>query len=653
MGEINLRTSNGLINPFNQLILEMVRCNMDITFISSGYSALAVLYYITDYISKQQLKTHIAYNLLEHALTHLNQYNNSDDTDHVRAKRILMRCANAVISKQELSAQQVASYLLGSSDFYASHSFKDFYWKTYEGYILHCLPDTQTNQEEVLGDEDPLINTDEELSATNALPHAANEDPESDSHSNSSSDIDISEGDSITSCDYPNHEEGLSDGALNHLAHPAFQCNEYVTVSFDTNGVLKPKASTVCDYIYRPKEMLSLCLWDFLSMTNKICLTHCTSTLTADDIDDAENSDTETSKSSNDGRLSLESVSSDEPVLNVIEGMYMGTLKKPTLLFDERHPDHSTHMVQILPPPRHYTLVPLGPPIPRRDRPMSFESYCRLMLIFFKPWLVVSDLKPLHTSWSHAFENFMLSDDILHEHSVIIENLQFLHTCRDSRDEASKTHSQCKLPRGILTDDIHAMPADLSSFTDENAVAAIQDDFSDLLLDTYQQVQRTLEDVHCCLRALAIGDPSLQCEPINPSHPTAELHEHGPHVVPATPELMALIPIWRTEYATRRKAQKQNIQQSENVPPPLASDIGESSLMIIHDSNGPSPQNEPTEGPQSDLSLTQLTSAQPSHQDTKESIANQWTLNADQKQAFDIVADHAVEPLEKHHLRCC
>ena len=85
-GKIKLMTADGLINPFNQSILEMVRCNMDITFIGSGYSALAVLYYITDYISKQQLKTHVTYNLLKHALVHLNEYDDSNDTDQVRAK---------------------------------------------------------------------------------------------------------------------------------------------------------------------------------------------------------------------------------------------------------------------------------------------------------------------------------------------------------------------------------------------------------------------------------------------------------------------------------------------------------------------------------------------------------------------------------------
>ena len=64
---------------------------MDIKFIGSGYTAHAVLYYITDYISKTQLKTHIAYNTLEIALHHLNRFDSDGDVPaDVRAKRILI-----------------------------------------------------------------------------------------------------------------------------------------------------------------------------------------------------------------------------------------------------------------------------------------------------------------------------------------------------------------------------------------------------------------------------------------------------------------------------------------------------------------------------------------------------------------------------------
>ena len=341
-GEIRLKTADGLINPFNQAILEMVRCNMDITFIGSGYSALAVLYYITDYISKQQLKTHVAYNLLEHALVRLNQYNDCEDTDHVRAKRVLMRCANAVISKQELSAQQIASYLLGSSDFYASHTFKDFYWKTYEGYILHCLPDPNDDEEAV---HPPSV-----------LRESLNDGHESDSSSEPTS-VQSDTPQALPWDDAVDDKSGRVDSSI--FADPTLECNEFITVSIDAHGQLKPKATTVSDYIYRPKAMQPLCLWDFLSMTSKILSAHM-STLAADDIDDDDDS-----VMSDDGSTSGEHVPPHSSFIDILECMYKGTLKTSTFPFDEKHPDHSTHVVQILPPSHHHTLVPLGPPIPR------------------------------------------------------------------------------------------------------------------------------------------------------------------------------------------------------------------------------------------------------------------------------------------------
>ena len=60
-GQIKLRCLDGLVNNFNVSMLEAVRCNMDIQFIGSGESAKAMIYYITDYITKSQLKTHVAY----------------------------------------------------------------------------------------------------------------------------------------------------------------------------------------------------------------------------------------------------------------------------------------------------------------------------------------------------------------------------------------------------------------------------------------------------------------------------------------------------------------------------------------------------------------------------------------------------------------
>ena len=118
-GEICLRCLDGLVDNFNATILEAVRCNMDIKFIGSGASAKAILYYITDYITKSQLKAHVAYAALELAVGKLGECNPQGDNLTVHTKRLLQKCAYSMISHQELSAQQVCSYLLD----FTSHKY--------------------------------------------------------------------------------------------------------------------------------------------------------------------------------------------------------------------------------------------------------------------------------------------------------------------------------------------------------------------------------------------------------------------------------------------------------------------------------------------------------------------------------------------------
>ena len=52
---------------------------MDIKFIGSGTLVKAILYYITDYITKSQLKTHVAFAALKLAVRHLGEYNPCDN----------------------------------------------------------------------------------------------------------------------------------------------------------------------------------------------------------------------------------------------------------------------------------------------------------------------------------------------------------------------------------------------------------------------------------------------------------------------------------------------------------------------------------------------------------------------------------------------
>ena len=129
-----------MVNNFNESILEIMRCNMDIKFIGTGASAKAILYYITDYITKSQLKTHIAFAALHLAVSKLGEYHAEDNEITCRAKKLLQKCAYAMISHQELSAQQVCSYLLDFEDHFASHQFANLFWIAFEKIVEHTDP---------------------------------------------------------------------------------------------------------------------------------------------------------------------------------------------------------------------------------------------------------------------------------------------------------------------------------------------------------------------------------------------------------------------------------------------------------------------------------------------------------------------------------
>ncbi|KAJ6556238.1 hypothetical protein B0H19DRAFT_862489, partial [Mycena capillaripes] len=97
------------------------------------------------------------------------------------------------------------------------------------------------------------------------------------------------------------------------------------------------------------------------------------------------------------------------------------------------HDQCSSHILRVRAPDDTLVPVPIGPGIPRRDKSDLRARYCRLMLIFFKPWRHAVDLRENHKSWEAAFEDFSrsCSPAVLEK----MENMQILHECRDSRDD--------------------------------------------------------------------------------------------------------------------------------------------------------------------------------------------------------------------------
>ncbi|KAH7924615.1 hypothetical protein BV22DRAFT_1012930, partial [Leucogyrophana mollusca] len=109
------------------------------------------------------------------------------------------------------------------------------------------------------------------------------------------------------------------------------------------------------------------------------------------------------------------------------------THRRPVGSLHVPHPESQTHLLKVRTPKRRLVPVPTGPGIPRRDRAELKERYCRLMLIFFKPWRRPSDLRDPGQTWSDAFTVF---ESMCHPRfKSMMKNMQILHECRDSRDD--------------------------------------------------------------------------------------------------------------------------------------------------------------------------------------------------------------------------
>ena len=121
-----MKRSDPWINNFNEYLIADGRSNMDIKFIWSGSDAKALVYYITDYVTKMSLSFHDTLSLVQSSITSLSNSANSTDSGNAieKSRKLVLRCYNTLASQQELSGVQVASYLMNWDDHYTSHKFQ-------------------------------------------------------------------------------------------------------------------------------------------------------------------------------------------------------------------------------------------------------------------------------------------------------------------------------------------------------------------------------------------------------------------------------------------------------------------------------------------------------------------------------------------------
>lgn len=138
---IMLRRWHPRINNYNPLISFLLQCNMDIKFIGSGPAAKALVYYVSDYITKNELKVNVGLQALRSAI----------DSHEVR------KSVNAMIGRREISHQRVMSYLIGGGDYYTGDDFRTIRFQDFLDVVYRFEDSSSTPCRCGCADEDDCI----------------------------------------------------------------------------------------------------------------------------------------------------------------------------------------------------------------------------------------------------------------------------------------------------------------------------------------------------------------------------------------------------------------------------------------------------------------------------------------------------------------
>ncbi|TFK59757.1 hypothetical protein BDN72DRAFT_780333, partial [Pluteus cervinus] len=141
-GTIFLKKLEPWINTFTPVLSYLFCCNTDVTSLRSGTALKAVTLYVSNYITKSALKTHVIFDTIRNTFDkHVSVVNSTTKARETKARELMVKVVNALTAKMELGAPMVCMYLLGHPDHYTGHSFATFHWKPYVNEVRHHWTD--------------------------------------------------------------------------------------------------------------------------------------------------------------------------------------------------------------------------------------------------------------------------------------------------------------------------------------------------------------------------------------------------------------------------------------------------------------------------------------------------------------------------------
>lgn len=130
-GFIKLRHIEPWQNRITASLTYVLRCNTDVSSLSSGTAIKGVIAYVTDYISKAALKSHHIFSTAWEVFDRNPSLTDGSNDPSASTRALIMKLVNALGPKMEIGSPMACLYLLGNPDHYTGSTFPLFWWKSY------------------------------------------------------------------------------------------------------------------------------------------------------------------------------------------------------------------------------------------------------------------------------------------------------------------------------------------------------------------------------------------------------------------------------------------------------------------------------------------------------------------------------------------
>ena len=388
--------------------------------------------------------------------------------------------------------------------------------------------------------------------------------------------------------------------------------DEEVSICVDEDGNVAVLADQVSDYTLRPRELEGMCLWDFVAKAEKGYggvrdqKKPFWDEISSEELEELNSEDEEYGDDTHD----IEKAKRKQ-----------GTVEKYKFLPGHREADRKHVRLRI----RDAIPVPIGPALPRRDQPEMYSRHCRLMAIMFKPWQTYPELRGLHKSWEAVFKELVPEMDPGHQQ--VMDNMQVLHECRDSRDEHMQTRFR-ERSRGSAGRDVNDRGA--GNDVEEIDMGEVLDHLEEIERMSSRRLNAASRETLMCLEELEnVGFFETTRHSV-----AAGNCSEGVEV--ASENDGSLEDEWKDKYDKRKAAWKLEARE-------VAEESGTIAISSVgqFDNENDAAQDIPLI---CDVDMVVNEPAMTiSGSFLMKEIAEKWTLNVEQRRAFDIIARHTLE----------